>query len=190
MTKPPTLRQEQILTWLQKEQRITIEALAERLGVSIMTIHRDLDALARTGKVEKVRGAVQVATRGMPGEAAHQCALCAMPVPPRTSFMINTASGQQVYGCCPHCGLLLLERHPDTTLVLTRDFLYGRMVNAGDATYLIDSAVVVCCSPSVLCFAGEQDARRFQQGFGGSVLDFESARDYLVSRHRGSESVR
>ncbi|MCB9453168.1 MAG: DeoR family transcriptional regulator [Anaerolineaceae bacterium] len=187
MTKLPAVRQEQILAWLQKEKRITIETLAERLGVSIMTIHRDLDVLALAGQVEKVRGAAQISTRGIIGETAHQCSLCSMPVPLRTSFIINTTSGEKVYGCCPHCGLLLLERHPDTTLVLTRDFLYGRMVNAGDAYYLIDSDIAVCCAPSVLCFAGERDAQRFQQGFGGNVLDFEFARAHLISRHRGSE---
>ncbi|MCB9455677.1 MAG: DeoR family transcriptional regulator [Anaerolineaceae bacterium] len=184
MPQLPNVRQEQILAWLRHEQQITIEVLVERLAVSAMTIHRDLDSLAQAGHIEKVRGGAVLSNRGMPGETAHQCVLCAMRVPLRTTFIINTTAGQQIHACCPHCGLMLLEQHTDTDTVLARDFLYGRMVNAGDAFFLVDSEVAVCCTPSVLCFGTEQDAQRFRQGFGGVVLDYHAARTHLSQRHR------
>lgn len=169
--------------WLRQEQKVTIDDLAARLNVSIMTIHRDLDALAKAGQVEKVRGGAVMTNRGKHGETTRQCTMCATHIPVRTTFIINTTTSGQLHACCPHCGLLLLDKHPDVVSVLARDFLYGRMVNAGDAYFLLNSDVAACCEPSVLCFANERDASRFRQGFGGDVLDYGGARDYLRGRH-------
>lgn len=52
----PRERREQIRTRVVDEGFIRIEDLAETYGVSIMTIHRDLDALQTEGWLRKVRG--------------------------------------------------------------------------------------------------------------------------------------
>ncbi len=81
--------------------------------------------------------------------------------------------------CCPHCGLALIDLHHATDLMLVTDFLYCRMINAGEATYLIGSGVSLCCEPGILAFASLDDAVRFQRGFGGETMDLTQAHSYL-----------
>jgi DeoR/GlpR family transcriptional regulator of sugar metabolism len=52
----PTRRREQIAQYVQQAGFARIEDLAGRFGVSVMTIHRDLDALSSEGWLEKTRG--------------------------------------------------------------------------------------------------------------------------------------
>lgn len=178
----PSVRQEQIMQWLRENHTLTIESLVESLGVSLMTVHRDLDALAQSGLVEKVHGGVVLAP-AYRQETTQACDLCGMHVSPRTSFTIYTQAGEQYQACCPHCGFLLLQEHPAYSRVLVRDFLYERVINAAQASYVTESGVVLCCVPGVLTFASADDAQRFQRGFGGQVMNFDTVRAYLDSTH-------
>jgi DeoR family transcriptional regulator, copper-sensing transcriptional repressor len=178
----PSVRQSQILEWLQETSTLTIEQLAERLQVSIMTVHRDLNELARTGRVAKVHGGVTLPSSISTSSPA-TCALCEMHVNGRTTFGIQTQSGDQLQSCCPHCGFLLLGGLKNVTSVLVRDFLYGRMINAWQASYLLESDVQLCCLPSVLCFANRTDAKRFQSGFKGRIADFTETQHELIDHH-------
>lgn len=181
MSDLPVVRQRRILEWLRESQSLEIEALAQRLGVSAMTIHRDLNHLMREHPVVKVRGGVVLM------EASHDalsCDLCAAAVSPRTAMAIHRTDGRALNACCPHCGLLLLEDASPPALVLARDFLYGRMVNAQQASFVLASEVALCCAPSVLCFATFEDAARFQRGFGGEILGFAAAWAQIKDQHR------
>lgn len=52
-----SLRQEQMKQYIEQENVVTIKALQERFpNVSLMTVHRDLDALAAQGSIVKFRG--------------------------------------------------------------------------------------------------------------------------------------
>ncbi|MBQ6903742.1 MAG: DeoR/GlpR transcriptional regulator, partial [Lachnospiraceae bacterium] len=51
------VRQEKLRKFIDKKKIVTIRELRELLpDVSVMTIHRDLNALADAGIIEKVRG--------------------------------------------------------------------------------------------------------------------------------------
>lgn len=167
---PPRQRQQQILEWLRAEGSLAIDVLAARLGVSAMTVHRDLDQLVNSGQVQKVYGAAEW-VESKP-ETRRICDLCHAEVPDRTLFTIQLKSGEQQHACCPHCGLMMMDEN--VALALTPDFLYGRMVNVVQAFYVIDSRVHLCCVPSALCFTCIEDAQAFQHGFGGKVMSFES----------------
>lgn len=182
MGEYPSIRQERILQWLQEHQSLSIEALAERLDVSVMTVHRDLNELVRTGAVEKVRGGVRLATQSIHGIPVNACVVCGGGTSERSSFLVTRADGVLQSACCPHCGLLMNGMETAPT-VLAREYLYGRMVNARRARYVIVSSVTLCCQPSVLCFATLTDAQKFQRGFGGHVMDFEEARAALADAH-------
>ena len=59
------LRQKQILDVLHRDGRVEVPDLAERLGISTITIRRDLDQLAEAGALRRVRGgAVTTALTG------------------------------------------------------------------------------------------------------------------------------
>jgi hypothetical protein len=185
MTNLPMARQEKILAWLQESPYLTIEDLAIRLNVSAMTIHRDLAALVEAGEVEKVHGGVTLARpKATPPTSppSATCALCATPVNPRTHTVLQQDEGQ--CACCPHCGLLMLRQSTRASVLLTRDFLYGRMVNARTAFYVYQSEVSLCCEPSVLAFANQWDAERFQRGFAGQVFPFLTMLALLQETHQ------
>jgi DNA-binding Lrp family transcriptional regulator len=187
MNEIPSARREQILHWLQENQTLAIDDLVERLGVSTMTVHRDLDALVQSGAAVKVHGGVKLpeaqpsANRAV---SSPTCAMCHISIPDRTAFVIRTAQGERLDACCPHCGLLLLDQIEHVVSALVKDFIYGRMVNCWQAAYLVECDISLCCMPAVLCFASQSDAARFQMGFGGKVMNFAEAQNYLIRNHR------
>ena len=184
MNELPAQRRDRILQWLKEDSLLRIDDLAERLGVSTMTVHRDLNALAEMGLVEKIHGGVQLPDPHT--TTAQTCSMCHLPVKHRLHFVLTTAGGETRRACCPHCGLLLLEHESANAQALLRDFIYGRIINARQAHFVVESRISICCEPSVLAFANEADARDFQRGFDGQVMDFAAACSHLSSAHHGS----
>lgn len=171
-------RQRYILDSLASQDAVSIGDLANRLGVSPMTIHRDLDQLERAGQLRKVRGgAVPVAP---PSEADDACLACYAPLNPRTQVVLHLADGSQRRACCPHCGLMALSREQESVVsFLVTDFLYGRSANGRTAAYVAEPSISLCCTPTILAFEDTHDAQRFQAGFGGQLLDLDGARAFV-----------
>ena len=169
-----TERQEKILEWLQERRSASIEEIRGQFAVSTATAYRDAHALVQSGVALKTNGGVRLAPPPDSAQAEGKCFYCGAPVGDRAPFVIQLQDGSQRRACCPHCGLMSLS-HPKVLTALASDFLYGRMVNARQAWYLFGSSVDLCCTPSVLCFASEPDAQRFQAGFGGQVLTLDQA---------------
>ena len=169
-------RRDYILTKLRESGRVQVSDLSKTLGVSRMTIHRDLDALAQEGLVEKVFGGAISTVQPQQAASVGACAHCGRPITPHTRVVLQTAQGGQIEACCPHCALLLLETRDDLVSGLAVDFIHGKMINLKTASFLVNPDVVVCCTPSVLCFADEDEAHRFQLGFNGELNKLEDAR--------------
>lgn len=185
MSELPTTRQELILSWLTESPSLSIDELVSRLGVSIMTVHRDLDHLVKAGQVEKVHGGViRAQARSRHIRALQVCHLCDAPISERTQVIIQPVQGEPMYACCPHCGLLLLADGVQPISILVKDFIYGRMVNARTAAYLVNSDITLCCQPNYLCFACADDALKFQAGFGGQMMTFDEAHAAVVTAHQ------
>jgi DeoR/GlpR family transcriptional regulator of sugar metabolism len=182
----PNERQTQILQRLRDQGTVATEDLVIHFGVSLMTIHRDLDVLVRDGLAVKVHGGVTLPER-VGKLAASTCQLCDQAIQSRIAFTIQVANGEPIQSCCPHCGILLLPTVRDVISVLTKDFLYGHTISAQQGIYLLDSTVTVCCKPSALCFASREDAARFQKGFGGMFMTFAEAQTQLSAPHLTSQ---
>jgi DeoR family transcriptional regulator, copper-sensing transcriptional repressor len=179
----PATRQLLILEWLQEHGTLTIEDIASRLHVSQMTIHRDVVALVQQGQVEKVHGGVRLPRRIPAPSGAPVCKMCAAPVGERVGVIIHSANAEPVHACCPHCAMMLLSDNGQAASALARDFIYGRIVNMRQAAFVLESDIIICCVPSVLCFAGAADAERFQRGFGGALYTFDALQAYLRETH-------
>ncbi|HRF46326.1 MAG TPA: DeoR family transcriptional regulator [Anaerolineales bacterium] len=179
MTQRPSLREKAILTEVRRRGVVSIQALAERLEVSLMTIHRDLNKLVSEGSVEKARGEVRLPKR--PIDAEEGCLMCGKPVPVRTAFVIRRDNGEQHRACCAHCGLMALMMAKEPGQAMATDFLFGHIVSATQAHYVIGSTVNVCCVPSVLSFSSRDDARRFTRGYGGRALGYAETLEHLKS---------
>lgn len=181
-----TQRQNQILEILRLKGSSTTQDLAEALQVSAMTIHRDLNKLAEAGLLQKVHGGATVIVPSqsdalktpMPVEN-NACNMCGKTISGRNTFLLRTSNGEMLRACCGHCGLMMLLHTPNILNAMVTDFLHGHVVGAKQAAYLLHSSLIVCCSPSVICFANHHEAINFQKGFGGSLADFETARQFL-----------
>ena len=170
-------RETKILDLLHKNGKASIQDLVEAFDVSNMTIHRDLNKLEEAGVFQKKHGGVVLAERAK--SAASSCDMCGKPVSERTMFLLNLETGEQKRACCSHCGLMIQSRSEQTWQSMTVDFLHGHMVSANQAFYLMGSDISVCCVPSILSFSSQQDAEKFQKGFGGMLVTMEQAIHHL-----------
>jgi DeoR family transcriptional regulator, copper-sensing transcriptional repressor len=179
MSRTPVARQRHILELLGARHLLTIQELAAELGVSAMTIHRDLNKLASGGRLVKTHGgAALLSPASSIASAPSSCAMCNRLVAERSAVILLSERFGRLTACCPHCGLALLERQ-NFDLMLVTDFLYCQTVSAYDATYLVGSDVAPCCRPGVLAFVGADAAERFQRGFGGQIMSFQQVRRHL-----------
>lgn len=173
----PTQRRIRITEILQEKESVTIQSLAEKFGVSAMTIHRDAEKLVAEGKVRKVRGGLMPKAPDPVHTIAirAQCEMCGKQLSNRLGWVVTPKKRSRWYACCSHCGLLQLHHCEGVNSALSADFLYGHMVNVYQAWYVIGSDLRLCCMPSILCFGSQKDAKRFQKGFGGQVANFDAA---------------
>ncbi len=180
MPLTPTVRQRHIIELLGARQSLSIRELAAELGVSAMTVHRDLNVLAGGGQLLKTRGGAALPPRATGSEGVSgSCAMCNRPVPERTAVILRSQERGRLAACCPHCGLALLEDDASPGLMLVTDFLYHQMVSANEASYLVGSEVTSCCTPGILAFVNREDAERFRQGFGGKLMGVAEMRHAL-----------
>jgi DeoR/GlpR family transcriptional regulator of sugar metabolism len=172
-------RQSKIIELLRVNGSVETNFLAETLNVSTMTIHRDLNKLAEAGVIHKVHGGATLFEPLDVPNGPDICPMCNKVIRERTAFILHAADGTQIRACCPHCGIMLIEKMPDVNNALVTDFLYGTIVSINQVTFLMHSSVTVCCSPTILAFDKPDDAVRFQRGFGGTLADYQTARQFI-----------
>ncbi len=175
----PNERHHYILNKLQRDGRATVSDLSRALNVSEMTIHRDLKHLAEQGALHKVFGGAVAIPPPEPTSAPPACAMCSQTVSVRTAFTIQCADGSKIHACCPHCGLMLLNQHPESVSAMATDFMRGTMVNVQAAFFVLNPDVTLCCTPSIFGFAKRDHAEKFQRGFGGEIHPWRSAVERL-----------
>ena len=179
MSLTPSARQRHILDLLGARHSLTIQELVAELGVSAMTVHRDLNRLADGGQLLKTHGGAVLNSRANNGAVPGLCAMCNRLVPGRSAVVMQSQGRGHLTACCPHCGLALFEHDASASFMLVTDFLNGQMVSANDACYLLGSDVSSCCTPGILAFAGRTDAERFKRGFGGEIMSLVQVRRFL-----------
>jgi hypothetical protein len=119
-------------------------------------------------------------------------AFCEVSGRPIHSNMLTVVevNGKRLYTCCPRCPLTLVRQaHAQVKLLEVTDYPSGRRLKARDAYFVNGSMVEMCsaprmlsdesgtpyvrefdrCSPSVLAFAREDEARAFLAHNGGTL---------------------
>ncbi len=172
--KPLSPRQHKLLQLLTQKGDLTVAEIRALGEISQATAYREMQALVQGGFAQKTTGGLT-----LPASSTEHCLHCHRPVNPRLVFHIEQANGTRRAACCAHCGLLALRHQTDTYQATTLDFLYGALLGAAQAWYVLESGISPCCSPSALAFSTKTDAERFAAGFNGQVYDFLTAQTHI-----------
>ena len=167
-------RQREILKLIDEKKDLSIEEIRQTIGVSQATAYRETQELSQMGLVAKIPGGISQIEA-----STTRCVQCRGETNARTTFIIEQKDGKKLSACCSHCGMMALANNPNISTAMTIDFIYGKMLNVSQAWYVLNSNVVLCCSPSILSFSNQDDATRFSQGFGGEVMDYKNAQNSL-----------
>jgi DeoR/GlpR family transcriptional regulator of sugar metabolism len=160
-------RQEKILELVHKKGSVPVGEIQQIMRISQATAYREIQTLIQIGAVTKIPGGI----RRVEGKPA-RCLQCGGELNARLSFLIEKKDGTQLNACCAHCGLMAINLLSDIHTAMTADFIYGTMINVRQAWYVLHDEIGICCTPSVLCFSKQEDAKRFVKGFGGSLVNF------------------
>jgi DeoR/GlpR family transcriptional regulator of sugar metabolism len=167
-------RQREIVKLINEKGNLSVDELRQEMGISQATAYREIQDLTQLGLVNKVSGGVSRVQ-----SSAQRCMQCGRENTQRTTFTIELTNGERHVACCAHCGLIAIAKHASLNTAMTLDFIYGTLINASQAWYVLNSEVNLCCRPSTLTFSNRADAERFTQGFGGEVLSFSDAQQKM-----------
>lgn len=171
----PIERQQQILTWLKKEETLRVAEISKRLGVSEMTIYRDLKPLIDEQKILKTSNGITLLPTAYVSTAS--CSYCLKNTNTRLSVQLIRHNHQVERTCCAHCGLLRYrDIESEVSQIICQDYLKDTTISAKMAVFLIGAELNLnCCQPQVITFDSSQQAKQFQAGFGGRLCSFEEA---------------
>ncbi len=178
-------RLDKIMRLLKERKHMKINELSELLGVSEMTVHRDVKKLLQEGHVIKTFGGVSYADAGKAGSrGGNDCSFCGKPSHDRIAYRLILENQSVETACCCHCGILReLQLGDQVQQSICRDFLTDTTINARAAFYVVDTSFDMrCCKPQVVPFERQSTAEGFARGFGGTVVSFAEAEQVVSGR--------
>jgi DeoR family transcriptional regulator, copper-sensing transcriptional repressor len=184
----PIERQQQILTWVEEEGTLRVSEISSRLGVSEMTVYRDLKPLLENNKITKTSTGISAAIQD-DSKRKDRCVYCLKPATNRKSVQLIKTDHSIEQTCCPHCGLLRYQDIGDVVAqIMCRDFLTDVTISGKTATYLIGANLNLnCCHPQVIAFDSRMQASQFQKGFGGTLHSFHEAISLISKEMQGPD---
>ena len=162
-------RQHQLYEWLLASDQLQLTEIQDRFNISVSTAYREIRVLLESGLVIKTKRGIRISPSISDKQSHEQCWHCGGMLNERVSFIIQLRDGGSRSTCCAHCGLMSLNQ-PNIQSAMTSDFLSGHMINALQGTYILKSSISLCCEPSVLSFATENDALTISNGFWWFML--------------------
>ncbi|MEH7828594.1 DeoR/GlpR family DNA-binding transcription regulator [Gemmobacter denitrificans] len=152
-----SFRQTEILSIARSEGRVVVESLAERFGVTLQTIRRDLTELADAGHLDRVHGGAVIRTgvsnigyeeRRSLNDAAKAAIgrACAQAIPDNCSMILNLGT---------------------TTEAVARELLHHRQITA--VTNNMNVANILVTNPSCEIMVAGGALRRSDGGLVGDL---------------------
>ncbi|KUJ80596.1 DeoR family transcriptional regulator [Ruegeria marisrubri] len=205
-----SFRQSDILEIARSEGRVTVDDLAERFGVTVQTIRRDLGELAEAGKLDRVHGGAVLRSgvsnigyedrRGLnDAEKARIAARCAADIPDGASLFLNIGTSTEAVAreLLGHKNLMvvtnnmnvanILVANPDCQIVVAGGVLRrsdGGLVGTLTASVIeqfkFDFAVIGC---SAIDADGDLLDFDFQEVSVSQTIVNQARRTYLVADH-------
>jgi DeoR family transcriptional regulator, copper-sensing transcriptional repressor len=172
----PYERRERIIALIRSNKTMKIADLSKELGVSEMTIHRDLKPLVEEGFVIKTFGGVSlVQSESKEVPLINECVYCRKVINERLAYRLILTNREMEVACCAHCGLLRQQQLGDQVFqAICYDILRHTTISAHEAWFVMDTTLKMgCCKPQVLPFEHLHQAEQFVKGFEGQILSFQ-----------------
>jgi|SRR5690625_174165 len=178
----PAERLKYIKKLIRDKKYMKISDLSQALGVSEMTIHRDIKPLIETGIIIKTFGGIALAQDSIYDK--NTCIYCNRNISDRLAYRIILTNHDIEIACCAHCGLL---RHRQLGSYVRQsicyDFFKQTTISAPLASYVMDTSLDMgCCQPQVLTFKRYDHAEKFVKGFGGHIYSFQQAIEVISEK--------
>lgn len=205
-----SFRQSDILDIAGAEGRVTVDGLAERFGVTVQTIRRDLTELAEAGKLDRVHGGAVLRSgvsnigyedrRALNADAKTRIAqACATDIPDGASIFMNIGTSTEAVArqLLNHKNLMvvtnnmnvanILIENPDCEVVMaggvlrrTDGGLIGNLTVSTIRQFKFDLAVIGC---SALDTDGDLLDFDFQEVQVSQTIIAQARRTFLVADH-------
>src|SRR5699024_257013 len=99
--------QKYIKEMIQTKHHLKIAELSKLLGVSEMTVHRDVEPLVDEGVIVKTFGGIIANEQQIESDVhTNKCVCCSCTIHDRLSFHLILIVNKIEGACCAHCGLL------------------------------------------------------------------------------------
>lgn len=185
----PIERKNKIKELIQERRAMKISDLSREIGVSEMTIHRDLKPLIAEGFAVKTFGGIIASQNQVKVEnSSIICDYCHRPLNDRLAYRIFLEDSTMIAACCAHCGLLKHRQVKEqVTHAICRDLILQTTINASSAWFVMDTSIHIgCCEPQILTFEHKEHATKFVKGFGGEVYSFNEAMEVIYKKMCGN----
>ncbi|WEG13665.1 DeoR family transcriptional regulator [Pullulanibacillus sp. KACC 23026] len=179
----PYERRERIKALIRTNQTMKIAELSKELGVSEMTIHRDLKPLVEEGIVVKTFGGVSwVRSESKEVSLINECVYCRKVINERLAYRLILTNREMEVACCVHCGLLRGQQLGNQVFqAICYDFLRHTTISAHEAWFVTGTTLNLgCCKPQILPFEHRHHAEQFIKGFEGEILSLNEALEQLT----------
>lgn len=203
-------RQPDILEIARKEGRVTVDGLADRFGVTVQTIRRDLTELADSGRLQRVHGGAILPSgttnigyedRRILNETAKTAIarVCAAQIPDGASIFLNIGTSTEAVAreLLRHRKLMvvtnnmnvasILAANPDCDVIVTGGMLrrsdsglVGHLASATIRQFKFDFAIIGC---SALDQDGDLLDFDFQEVIVSQTIIAQARRTFLVADH-------
>lgn len=183
----PVERLNRITELIQEKKNMKIADLSKELGVSEMTIHRDLKPLVDDGFIVKTFGGISLA-QSVSLEPNNLCIYCSRTINEKMAYRLILPDNEVETACCAHCGLLRHRQLGDEVVqAICYDFFRQTTISVQLASFVMDTTIDIgCCQPQVLSFEWEEHANKFVKGFGGKVYRLEDAMEVVFEKMNGT----
>jgi len=96
-------RQQLIRELINSQKNLRISDLSGILGVSDMTVHRDIKVLVEEGIVEKTFGGIRLIDLQVQKPNVNECVVCSRTIDHRLYCQLILTNNRVETACCPHC---------------------------------------------------------------------------------------
>ncbi|WP_169309098.1 nitrous oxide reductase accessory protein NosL [Desulforhopalus sp. IMCC35007] len=109
-----------------------------------------------------------------------ECTVCGMYIDlyQKTAGHLELTDGKILESCGLACLLRIVDDHggPDAfTKITVKAWWSGQVIDAQQATYVLSSTLIPDMMPSIIAFATQENASRFQNEYGGVIISFTEA---------------